>query len=116
MNAFNRRQWTELNEALAHFEQDDETRCVVLRGAGGNFSSGYDLPAALDELEGAGAEGGRIHWDHLQAKHLPVELGERGRVPRAEADVADTDHPRRFSLGHGFSFPLDEQPEWSFCW
>jgi enoyl-CoA hydratase len=61
MNAFNRRQWTELNEALAHFEQDDETRCVVLRGSGGNFSSGYDLPAALDELEGAGAEGAREH-------------------------------------------------------
>src|SRR5689334_2443409 len=61
MNAFNRRQWTELNEALAHFEQDDEVRSVVLRGSGGNFSSGYDLPAALDELEGAGAEGTREH-------------------------------------------------------
>lgn len=61
MNAFNRRQWTELNEALAHFEQDDEVRSIVLRGRGGNFSSGYDLPAALDELEGAGAEGTREH-------------------------------------------------------
>ena len=61
MNAFNRRQWTELNEALAHFEQDNEIRSVALRGSGGNFSTGYDLPAALDELEGTGAEGVREH-------------------------------------------------------
>lgn len=61
MNAFNRQQWTELNEALDHFDRDDETRCIALRGSGGNFSSGYDLPAALDELEGTGADGAREH-------------------------------------------------------
>ena len=61
MNAFNRQQWIELNEALDHFDRDDETRCIALRGAGGNFSTGYDLPAALDELEGTGAEGAREH-------------------------------------------------------
>jgi enoyl-CoA hydratase/carnithine racemase len=42
MNAFNRTQWLELNEALADSERDETIRCVVLRGAGGNFSSGYD--------------------------------------------------------------------------
>jgi hypothetical protein len=57
MNAFDRRQWTELNEALADFEQDEAIRCVVLRGSGGNFSSGYDLPAALAELAGVAAPG-----------------------------------------------------------
>ena len=57
--------------------------------------------------EGGGAEGGRIHRDYLQAKHVLVELGERGRVARAEADVADTHHLRRFSLGHDLSFPFD---------
>ena len=64
--------------------------------------------------EGGGAEGGRIHRDYLQAKHVPVELDERGRVPRAEADVADTDHLRRFSLSHGLSFPLHEPCEMIF--
>jgi hypothetical protein len=58
--------------------------------------------------EGAGTEVGRIHRDHLQAKNVAVELDERSRVPRAEADVTDTDHLRRFLLRHGLSVPLDE--------
>jgi enoyl-CoA hydratase len=61
MNAFDRTQWLELNEALADAEEDETIRCVVLRGAGGNFSSGYDLPAALDELDGVPADGVRAH-------------------------------------------------------
>jgi 2-(1,2-epoxy-1,2-dihydrophenyl)acetyl-CoA isomerase len=61
MNAFDRRQWTELDAALADLEQDEDIRCVVLRGSGGNFSSGYDLPAALAELAGVSAEGVREH-------------------------------------------------------
>jgi len=61
MNAFDRRQWTELDEALADLERDEAIRCVVLRGSGGNFSSGYDLPAALAELAGVSAEGVREH-------------------------------------------------------
>ena len=50
-----------------------------------------------------GAECGRVHRDHPKAEHVPVELGERGRVPLDEADLADTDHLRRSSLGHGLS-------------
>ncbi len=61
MNAFDRTQWAELNEALAESERDDRVRCVAIRGSGGNFSSGYDLPAALDELGGASADGVRDH-------------------------------------------------------
>ena len=38
--------------------------------------------------------------------------GERGRVARAEADVADTDHLRRFLLGHDLSFSLGNVLEW----
>jgi hypothetical protein len=44
----------------------------------------------------------------LAAQKLAQEKPERGRVPRAEAYVADTDHLRRFLLGHGLSFLFDE--------
>jgi hypothetical protein len=44
--------------------------------------------------------------NRAKAEHVPIELGERGRVPCAEADVADADHLRRFLLGHGLPFPL----------
>ena len=61
MNAFDRRQWLELNRALVQLEADDGVCAIVLCGSGGNFSSGYDLPAALDELDGAGEGGVREH-------------------------------------------------------
>jgi enoyl-CoA hydratase len=57
MNAFDRHQWAELNEALAECEKDSKVRCVVPHGNGGSYSSGYDLPAALDDLADASAEG-----------------------------------------------------------
>src|SRR6476659_2408241 len=42
------------------------------------------------------AKVGRLCRDHLKAKHLPVKFSDSRRVPRAEGDVADTHHPRRF--------------------
>lgn len=44
------------------------------------------------------AEVGRFRRDHLQAEHVPIELGERDRVPRTEGNVADTDYLRRSLL------------------
>ncbi len=42
-NAIDRRMLGELQEALDEVERDDGLRVLVVRGAGGNFSSGFDL-------------------------------------------------------------------------
>lgn len=47
INAFNLAQWRELRDALDRADADADVRVVVLEGAGGNFSAGYDLTAAL---------------------------------------------------------------------
>ncbi len=52
-NAFNLGQWREVTAALRDAESDPSIRVVVLQGADGNFSSGYDLTAAMSELGGS---------------------------------------------------------------
>ena len=61
MNAFDEHQWTELGKALDAAAADDEVRCIALGSTSAHFSSGYDLPAALIELEGAGPAEIRRH-------------------------------------------------------
>jgi enoyl-CoA hydratase len=61
MNAFDEQQWTELGQALDEAATDDEVRCIALGSTSAHFSSGYDLPAALTELEGAGPAEIRRH-------------------------------------------------------
>ena len=51
-NALNLAQWREITAALRDAESDPAIRVVVLPGAGGNFSAGYDLTAAMGELGG----------------------------------------------------------------
>ncbi len=51
-NAFNLAQWREVTAALHDAESDPAIRVVVLQGAEGNFSAGYDLTAAMAELGG----------------------------------------------------------------
>lgn len=43
LNALNREVLTDLSSAFRRLEEDDDVRLVVLRGAGGNFSAGYDI-------------------------------------------------------------------------
>jgi enoyl-CoA hydratase len=70
MNAFDPALWTELEKALADAAVDEGTRCVAVRGEGGHFSAGYDLPSAIEELHGASpttmrdhiARGNRACW------------------------------------------------------
>ncbi|HJO23990.1 MAG: enoyl-CoA hydratase-related protein [Myxococcota bacterium] len=44
-NAFDDPQWDALRDALDEGRQDDRVACVVVTGAGGNFSAGQDLTA-----------------------------------------------------------------------
>ena len=48
LNAIDRRMLGELHEALDAVERDDDLRVVVVKGAGGNFSSGFDLKEQME--------------------------------------------------------------------
>ena len=48
LNAIDRRMLGELQEALDAVERDDDLRVVVVKGAGGNFSSGFDLKEQME--------------------------------------------------------------------
>jgi enoyl-CoA hydratase/3-hydroxyacyl-CoA dehydrogenase len=53
-NAFHADMMTELGKALDELEKDDNVRCVVITGAGTNFSGGADFAAfAAGEVEAA---------------------------------------------------------------
>ncbi len=61
-NALNLAMWRALHEAFAGLQQDDALRCVVVRGAGGNFAAGADLAefaalrATADQAEAYGRD------------------------------------------------------------
>ena len=43
LNALSRKLLSELGEALEASANDDDVRCIVIRGAGRAFSAGYDM-------------------------------------------------------------------------
>jgi len=47
-NAIDKRMLAELQQALDVVERDDQIRAVVVKGAGGNFSSGFDLKEQME--------------------------------------------------------------------
>jgi enoyl-CoA hydratase len=51
MNAFTGTMLVTLVEAYSEAAQDDDIRCIILTGAGGNFSSGADLKAMAGDTE-----------------------------------------------------------------
>lgn len=57
-NALNLPMWNELKDAVRELSADDGLRCVVVRGAGGNFSAGADIKAFATE------RGTRAQEDH----------------------------------------------------
>ena len=59
-NALTLGMWRELEQAFKQLEQDDGLRCIVVRGAGGNFAAGADLsefPALRAGVDQAAAYG-----------------------------------------------------------
>ena len=61
-NALTLGMWRDLEEAFKQLEQDDGLRCIVVRGAGGNFAAGADLAefpalrASADQAETYGRQ------------------------------------------------------------
>jgi enoyl-CoA hydratase len=48
LNAINKQMLGELQHALDRVERDDELHVLVVKGAGGNFSSGFDLKEQME--------------------------------------------------------------------
>jgi enoyl-CoA hydratase len=66
MNAFTGTMLVTLVEAYAEAAADDDVRCIILTGAGGNFSSGADLKAMAglaDEEDARPDAAGRMQSD-----------------------------------------------------
>jgi len=61
-NALTLGMWRELEQAFSALEQDARVRCIVVRGAGGNFAAGADLAefgtlrATTDQAEAYGQQ------------------------------------------------------------
>jgi len=55
LNAINKQMLGELQQALDLVEQDDNVRALIVTGAGGNFSSGFDLKEQM-EAQPSGTE------------------------------------------------------------
>ncbi len=76
-NALSYRMLDEIDAAFARAGEDKEVRVVVLRGAGGNFSSGHDLGTAeaLEYRKALGAEPGTIEaYDQFKKYNLDVHM------------------------------------------
>ena len=76
-NALGYRMLDEIDEAFTVAGKDKAIRVVVLRGAGGTFSSGHDLgtPEALEYRKNLGAEPGTIEaYDQFKKYNLDVHL------------------------------------------
>ena len=61
-NALTLGMWRDLEQAFKQLEQEDALRCIVVRGAGGNFAAGADLSefpalrATVDQAEAYGRQ------------------------------------------------------------
>jgi len=55
-NAINNEMWLALTEAFTAADADDRVHCLVLTGAGGNFSAGVDLSSFGDGDAGSASE------------------------------------------------------------
>ena len=61
-NALTLAMWRDLEQAFQQLERDDALRCIVVRGAGGNFAAGADLSefptlrATADQAESYGKQ------------------------------------------------------------
>ncbi|MBV9540471.1 MAG: enoyl-CoA hydratase/isomerase family protein [Alphaproteobacteria bacterium] len=76
-NALSYRMLDEIDEAFTLAGNDKKVRCLVIRGAGGNFSSGHDLgtPDGLAYRKALGIEAGTIEaYDQFKKYNLDVHL------------------------------------------
>jgi len=78
--------WREMPELFAGLDRDDETRVVLIRGEGANFSYGLDLASMMNEM-----------GPHLTGENLAVQrarlLDLIGDMQQASGSVAECRKP-----------------------
>lgn len=98
LNALTWGTWAEIETAMAMANDDDETRCVLITGAGRGFSAGSDLTA----------QGGEESW------HPRPHTGRAGQMRTRYRGTSDVYHCRKPTIaavngvcvGAGFSLAL----------
>jgi enoyl-CoA hydratase/carnithine racemase len=63
LNAISVAMWRELARVFSELARDDGVRCVVVRGAGGNFAAGADI-----------AEFATVRFDQASGKHFHLDI------------------------------------------
>jgi len=63
LNAINVAMWREIAKIFAVLAKDPAVRCVVVRGAGGNFAAGADI-----------AEFATVRFDQTSGRHFHLEI------------------------------------------
>lgn len=97
LNAFSLQQWRDVRQAVADADADPDVRVMVIEGAGGHFSAGYDLKAAL---------GGELAEPLPNAFRDYVEVGNEAcwTVWRSKTPVIAA--VRGYCLGGAFEFAM----------
>ena len=82
MNALSGAMLVRMYDAFVTASNDDEVRCIILTGAGGNFCSGADLKAMAGDPEGSDpevdvtarmADDPELHWKALLRTYRPTK-------------------------------------------
>lgn len=83
MNALSGQMLVRMYDAFVEASADDDVRCIVLTGAGGNFCSGADLKAMSGDggedddpeidMKARSAEDPEIHWKALLRTYRPTK-------------------------------------------
>lgn len=88
-NAQSYRMLDDIDRAFAEAERDSGVRVVIVRGSGGNFSSGHDLgtPEAIEYRKALGAPPGIATYDQFKRYNLDLLLRWRNLPKPAIAMV-----------------------------
>lgn len=66
--------WREIPEVFAALDRDEDTRAIVVRGEGNNFSYGLDLAAMMGDLGRQFGEGKNLAAERTRFLDLVVEM------------------------------------------
>jgi enoyl-CoA hydratase len=66
LNALNPEAFEEFSAELARMTEDDEVRCIIIRGEGRAFSVGFDVDTESADLKDAPRRTALADWEHLR--------------------------------------------------